>query len=409
MPECHCRTAMTNTDIDTRPSPGGRPAALAGLRVFDLSQGVAGPYCTMLMAAQGADVMKVEPPEGDWLRRGRNQVRGHSPASLVVNAGKRSVALDLKRPEVREVARRVAAGCDIVVENFRPGVTGRLGLDADTLLALNPSLVYCSITGFGRHGPLAGRAVIDHVAQAYSGWMSVNADAAGVPQRTRSVVLADQITGLYAYEAVASALVRRFRFGGGEHVEVTLAGAMAALLAPRITAHVLSEGRAGNAEFLPPTGEYETAQGLLTIAVLDPSGVARLFEALGCAGWLEDPRFATAAARLEHAEALRSEIGALLKARTALQWETALSGQGVMACTVRDIDGFLASQAEDGLDLVETADVPGLGDCPLVRIPGAPAWSGRKRPARAPALGEHGRAVLAEAGVPDAQIDLVLR
>lgn len=385
-----------------------RPAALAGLRVFDLSQGVAGPYCTLLMVAQGADVIKVEPPEGDWIRHGRNQVRGHSPAALAVNAGKRSIALDLKQPEARDVARQLAAGCDVVVESFRPGVVERLGLDAATLQALNPGIVYCSINGFGRDGSLAARAVIDHIAQAYSGWMSINADADGVPQRTRNVVLADQITGLYAYEAVASALIRRLRFGGGDRVEVTLAGAMAAFLAPRITSHLLSDGRVGNAEFLPPTGEYATAQGLLTIAVVKPADVARLLQALGRADWLADPRFATPAARHEHAAALRDELGRLLATRSAGQWEAELADRGVMACAVRNIGEFVASQAENGLGLVETTNVPGLGDCPLVRIPGAPAWGGREPPARAPSLGEHGRRILEEAGVPAAQMDLVL-
>lgn len=385
-----------------------RPAPLHGIRVFDLSQGVAGPYCTLLMTAQGADVIKVEPPEGDWIRHGRNQVRGHSPASLAVNAGKRSLALDLKQPAARDAARAVAAGCDVVVESFRPDVVERLGLDAASLQVHNRDLVYCSISGFGHDGPLAGRAVIDHIAQAYCGWMSINADTAGVPQRTRNVVLADQITGLYAYEAVASALIRRFRFGGGDRVEVTLAGAMAAFLAPRITSHLLSDGRVGNAEFLAPTGEYETADGLLTIAVLRPGDVERLFAALGRADWLADPRFATAAARLEHAIALRDEVAARLATRSARQWEAELADKGVMACAVRDIGGFVQSQAEDGLDLIETTTVPGLGDCPLVRIPGAPPWAGREVPARAPTVGEHGRRILEEAGMPSGQIDRLL-
>ena len=252
-------------------SPAGahaRPAALQGMRIFDLSQGVAGPYCTMLMAAQGADVIKVEPPEGDWLRHARNRVRGHSPASLTVNAAKRSLVLDLKQPLVRQKAREIAQQCDVVVESFRPGVVERLGLDASTLCALNPELVYCSISGFERASAIAKRPVIDHIAQAYSGWMYLNADANGVPQRTRNVVLADQICGLYAYEAIASALIRRLRFGGGEHLEISLAGAMAAFLAPRITSHVLSGGNTANAQFLVPTGEYPTLDGILTLAVM---------------------------------------------------------------------------------------------------------------------------------------------
>jgi crotonobetainyl-CoA:carnitine CoA-transferase CaiB-like acyl-CoA transferase len=389
---------------DTPPAPDPRPPALAGLRVFDLSQGVAGPYCTMLMAAQGAEVIKVEPPEGDWLRRGRNLVRGHSPAALTVNAGKRSLVLNPKQAEARAVAQQLAARCDVLVESFRPGVVERLGLGASALRARAPDLVHVSISGFGRGGALAQRAVIDHVAQAYSGWMSVNADADGVPQRTRNVVLADQVTGLYAYEALASALIRRLRFGGGEAIEVTLAGAMAAFLAPRIATQVLSAGRAGPAEFMAPSGDYRTAEGLLTLAVLAPDDVARLCAALGRPDWLEDPRFATPAARLEHAAALRAEVQAVLATRTAAQWEADLAGRGLMACRVRDIAGFLQSQAGDGLDLVDSVEMPGLGDCPLVNIPGAPRWAGRARPPRAPALGEHSREILRDAGIDEALI-----
>lgn len=308
-----------------------RPPALQGMRVFDLSQGVAGPCCTLLMAAQGADVIKVEPPGGDWLRHGHTQVRGQPPASLAVNAGKRSLSLDLSQADARQVARQVAVACD------------------------------------------------------------------------------NQITALYAYQAVASALIRRLRFGGGEAIEVTLAGAMATFLAPRIISHVISDGMAGHTEFLAPTGEYETADGILMIAVLKGADVERLFSALGHSNWLADPRFATAAARLEHAKALRAELDQLLLKRTSLQWESELSERGVMACAVRDIGGFVAAQAQHGLALVETTSVPGLGDCPLVRIPGAPAWSSRDPVPRPPTVGEHGRAILAEAGIAPDQAEQVLR
>lgn len=389
-------------------SADGRPPALQGIRVLDLSQGVAGPYATLLMAAQGADVLKIEPPEGDWLRHARNQVLGQSPGSLAVNAGKRSLAIDLKRPEAIAALRSLAQGCDIVVESFRPGVVERLGLDAQTLRRHQPGLIYCSVSGFGRASPLASRAVIDHLAQAYSGWMVLNADSQGVPRRTRNVVLADQVTGLFAYQAVASALVRRLRFGSGAQLEVTLVGSMAAFLAPRIVSHVLSNGRVGTAEFLVPTGDYPTAEGTLMLAVLRPADVQRLFEALGRADWGADPRFATAAARLQHADELRAMLVRVLSERSARDWESVLCAQGVMACAVRNIGEFLRSQLEDGLDLVESVDLPGLPQCPLVRVPGAPSWAGRARTPRPPRLGEHSREILAEAALDDAQIDRLL-
>ncbi|TFY97968.1 CaiB/BaiF CoA transferase family protein [Ramlibacter rhizophilus] len=381
---------------------------LQGLRVFDLSQGIAGPYASMLLAAQGADVIKVEPPEGDWIRLQRQAVRGHVPAGLSVNVGKRSLALDLKHPPAREAARFVAAGCDVVLESFRPGVVARLGLDAATLRAERPELVYCSINGFGSRGPLSGRPVIDHVAQAYCGWMSLNADAQGVPQRTRNIVLADQVTGLFASQAIASALLGRFRSGQGATLEVTLAGAMAAFLAPRIVSHVLSEGRATQVEFTVPTGDYATADGLLVLAVRTPGDVATLCTLTGCAELLQDPRFDSPAARARHGEAMREVLAQRLLERSALEWEGLLAGQGLLACAVRDIGGFLDSQAADGLDLVDQGEMPGWGPVPLVRIPGAAPWTARPRSAHPPAVGEHGAEILREAGLSAAQIEAAL-
>lgn len=386
-----------------------RPPALAGVKVFDLSQGIAGPYCTMLMAAQGADVIKVEPIEGDWIRRSSNLVRGQAPAALAVNAGKRSISFDLKQPSERGLAIRIAASCDIIVESFRPGVVEKFGLDAASMQALRPDLVYCSITGFGQMGSLSARPVIDHIAQAYSGWMSVNADASGLPQRTRNVVLADQITGLYAYQAVSSALIRTLRFGGGERLDVTLIGAMAAFLAPRITSHILSEGRAGNAEFMPPTGDYSTLDGILVVAVQKAADVERLFALVGRSDLLLDHRFSTPKARRTNAEALRNELGQTFQTKTALDWEKQLADMNVMVCAARDMSGFLASQQSDGLALVDTVTLPEFGDCPLVRIPGAPGWDGRTRVPGAPRVGEHTGQILQEVGLTPEEIDSHLR
>jgi crotonobetainyl-CoA:carnitine CoA-transferase CaiB-like acyl-CoA transferase len=364
------------------------PMAMDGIRVLDLTQGIAGPYSTMLMAAHGAEVIKVEPPGGDWIRHARNQIRGHAPAAIAVNVGKHSIQLDLKNEDELALAQRIAQTCDVVVESYRPGVVERLGLGAQRLCGDRPTLVYCSVTGFGRNSRLRDRPVIDHVAQAYSGWMHVNADERGMPQRTRNVVLADQITGLYAYQAISSALLRRFRFGVGQQLEVTLAGAMAAFLAPRIISSALSDGKVGNAEFTAPTGDYPTRQGTLVVAVQKPADVEKLFALLGQAQVLQDVRFSTVASRLQNAEALRRELAAVLQTRTAAQWEQLLAPQGVMACEARDIPHFLAAQRSDGLDLIETLALPDARPCPLVKVPGAAPWNGRRTPPRFPRVGE---------------------
>lgn len=375
------------------------PLPLQGLRVFDLSQGVAGPYCTMLLAAQGADVVKVEPFEGDWIRSGRNQHRGHTPASITVNLGKRSIALDLKHADGPQVARRIAAGCDIVVESFRPGVAARLGLDDATLRAGRPGLIYASISGFGQEGPLSRRGVVDQIMQAFCGWMTLNANAAGQPQRTRNVVLADQVTGLYAHQAISGAMIGRLRHGTGARLDISLMGAMAAFLAPRLIAAGTGGGEAGQVYFAAPTGEYPTRDGTLMLAARKPAEFQRFCEAIGRPDLAVDPRFATQAARNDHTAELDREISRSLAARSAGEWETLLNEHGVMASVVRSVGQFMASEPMQFAGLVETVDVAGVGECPLVRLPGAPAWSARTRRPALPAIGQHGADILHEAGL----------
>lgn len=380
------------------------PLPLAGLRVLDLSQGVAGPYCTMLLAAQGAEVLKLEPFEGDWLRAGRHRYHGHTAAAIAVNVGKRSLALDLKPAEGQALARRLAATCDIVVESFRPAVAARLGVDHASLAALRPGLVYASISGFGQSGPLSQRGVVDQIMQACCGWMLLNASADGVPQRTRNVVVADQITGLYAYQAIASALIGRLRGGPGAYLDISLMGAMAAFLAPRITAHVLSGGEAVSAYFAPPTGEYPTRDGQLMIAARKPVEFDWFCDAVGRPELRSDPRFATLAARVAHVEALDQEITASLAGRSALEWEELLNARGVMASAVRSVGEFIATPQMQAAGLVEAVEIEGMGRCPLVQLPGAPAWRTRSAPLQVPAVGQHGREILAQAGLSGAEI-----
>ncbi|MEP6587406.1 MAG: CoA transferase [Polaromonas sp.] len=378
---------------------------LSGLRVFDLSQGIAGPYCTMLLAAQGADVIKVEPFEGDWIRSGRNQYRGHAAASITVNIGKRSVALDLKHPDGRELAQRIAGSCDIIVESFRPGVVEKFGLDHASLASARPNVIYASISGFGRSGPMRERGVVDQIMQAFSGWMTLNADDAGLPQRTRNVVVADQITGLYAYHAISSAIIGRLRFGRGDRIDMSLMGAMAAFLSPRITAHVLSGGEAGSVYFAAPTGEYPTREGLLMVAARKPSEYGQFCELIGRPELKTDERFATPGARAAHATELRQEISRSLSARTALEWESLLSDGGVMASAVRTVGEFIAAPQTQALGLIESVELDGIGPCPLVQLPGAPPWSSKAGSLQMPGIGQHSREILHEAGFTTSEID----
>ena len=378
---------------------------LSGIRVFDLSQGVAGPYCTMMLAAQGADVIKVEPFDGDWIRNAIDRYHGHGPAAITVNIGKRSIAIDLKHPDGTALAQRIAGSCDIVLESFRPGVVEKFGLDYDSLSANRPGLIYASISGFGRSGPLREHGVIDQIMQAFSGWMTLNGDADGTPRRTPNVVVTDQITGLYAYQAISSALIGSLRFGRGARIDVSLISAMAAFLSPRITGHILSGGTAGKVAFAAPTGDYPTRDGLLMLAVRNAGEFDRLCAALDRSDLLEDPRFATLASRITHATALERVIAEILTARTALEWEEKLSKRGVMACAVRTVGQFIYDPQTRALGLIESIDVLNVGLCPLVQLPGAAPWASRPTPPEMPAIGQHSADIMRDAGMTQAEID----
>src|ERR1700754_1706073 len=196
-------------------------APYRGLRVLDFGQGVASPYCGALLASYGADVIKVEPPEGDWSRRLGTTYGTHSALSAVYNRGKRSLCLDLKKSNALEVARHLAAQCDVFIEGFRPGVAARLGLGYDTLRQDNARLIYLSVSGFGQNGPYAERPCTDSVAQAFSGLVSVNVGNDKVPHRVGATI-SDVATGVYAFQAVSTALFARAAVGTGRWIDVSL-------------------------------------------------------------------------------------------------------------------------------------------------------------------------------------------
>ncbi len=195
--------------------------AFGGLKVLDLSQGVAGPHCGMLLARHGAEVVKLEPLDDDWGRAIGKQYGDHCPYSLAFNQGKKSLALDLKTDVGHEIASCLAAKSDVILQNYRPGVIERLGLGYDAVAEKNPSVIYLSLTGLGRRGPAANLPATDSVMQAFSGLMSVNRDSNGMPQRI-GILAIDIMTGLYAFQAIAPALYRRALKGVGVHIETSL-------------------------------------------------------------------------------------------------------------------------------------------------------------------------------------------
>jgi crotonobetainyl-CoA:carnitine CoA-transferase CaiB-like acyl-CoA transferase len=369
--------------------------AYNGLRVLDLGQGVAAPYCAMLLAMHGAEVIKVEPVAGDWSRGLGTQYGDHTAMSVHYNRGKRSLALDLKSASARDIAAELGARADIVIESYRPGVADRLGLGYDALAARNPRLLYLSVSGFGREGPYATVPCTDSVAQAFSGLMSVNLGNDGAPHRVGAIIV-DTLTGLYAAQAVGVALYARERSGRGRRIEVSLAQCAAAILGHKLAEHSLEGGapRALNV----PTGAYRTSDGWIIVALVKEEQFARLAAALGRTDLAADRRFADFAARARNAAPLGEIIGAIFPTDTTAGWLARLRAADILADRVNGFDDWLADPHVAATGAALAVDQPGMGRFPTPRTPGISAEADAAM-APAPRIGEHGRAILAELGI----------
>jgi crotonobetainyl-CoA:carnitine CoA-transferase CaiB-like acyl-CoA transferase len=361
---------------------------LLSLRVLDLSRVLAGPYCTMLLADLGADVVKVERPgQGDDTRAwGPPYADGEAAYFLSVNRGKRSVALDLARPEGQEVAQRLVRSADVVVENFRPGTAERLGAGYERLAQERPGLVYCSITGFGDRRP-----GYDFVVQAESGLMAITGDAQGEPVKV-GVAVVDVLAGYAAATAILAAVVA----GEGRRIEISLLDvALSSLVNVAQSALVtgVEPGRQGNAhESIVPYQTFAASDATVAVAGGNDALYLRLCEALGRPDLAEDERFGTNSGRVAHREKLVGELSAVFATRQADEWVARLTAAGVPAGKVR---GVLEALTERGTAAVEH---PTIGALPLVPSPFGLAAE------PPPLLGQHTREVLAEAGYDEEDV-----
>jgi crotonobetainyl-CoA:carnitine CoA-transferase CaiB-like acyl-CoA transferase len=369
--------------------------AYSGLRVLDLGQGIAAPYCAMLLAMHGAEVIKIEPVSGDWSRGLGTAYGDHTAMSAHYNRGKQSLALDLKAPAARDIALDLATRADVLIENNRSGAMARLGLGYETLSAVNPRLVYVSISGFGQDGPYANLPCTDSVAQAYSGMIALNRGEDGTPHRIGAIII-DTLTGLYAAQALGVALFARERRGTGSRIAVSLAECGAAILGQRLAEHVLENG---NPRVLNvPTGSYRTKDGWVMIALIREEQFARLAGALGRPDLARDPRFASFATRAEHAAPLFDALRERVAAETTASCLEKLRAADILADRINGFDDWLADP-----HIVATGGAVTVppGDMPRFKVPRTPGVSAAADAALAPAprIGEHGRAILAELGI----------
>jgi crotonobetainyl-CoA:carnitine CoA-transferase CaiB-like acyl-CoA transferase len=379
------------------PDAAGSGLPLAGVRVADLSRVLAGPYCTMVLADLGADVIKVERPQGGDETRawGPPFAGGEAAYYLSVNRGKRSCALDLSRPEGREIALELCAGADAVIENFKVGGAERLGVGYEQVRERNPRVVYCSITGFGSRREPSGRPGYDFVAQAESGLMSITGPEQGPPYKV-GVALVDVLAGLHAAAAVLAALHR----GEGARIEVPLLDSGLAGLV-NVAQNALVTGREperhGNAHpNIVPYQDFETASGRIAIAAGNDGLFRALCGVIGRADLAGDERFATNAARVEHRRELVPELQARLRERPAEEWVEALDAAGVPVGKVRSVPDALEAAAAAGRPATLTVEHPTAGALDLVA---SPIWT--HEPTRAtppPLLGQHTGEVLRELG-----------
>jgi formyl-CoA transferase/CoA:oxalate CoA-transferase len=400
--------------VDLSPADAAKPL-LEGLRVLDFSRVWAGPYCTMMLAELGADVVKVEhPPGGDETRHYPPFfVEGESAYFASFNRGKRSVAVDLKRTEGRAVVHRLATHADVVVENFSPGVTARLGIDYPTLAALNPRLVYCSISAFGQTGPYRARKGYDPILQGMSGIMSLTGEAERPPVRV-GVAIADLSGALFGAFSIVTALLARAHGGPGRYIDVALLDSQVALLAVK-AAEALHHGTrpqrwgAGDPHRVP-SGAYETRDGRWLVVIAGEQHWPGFCRAIGRPDLADDPRAHTVKDRLAHREELEAIFVPIFRSRTAEAWQAILDRHDVPAGPVQELPEVFTHPQVVAREVVKTYEHPRVGavrgiDMPY-RFSGAPP----RVLAPPPALGQHTREVLADvAGLSPEAIATLIR
>jgi crotonobetainyl-CoA:carnitine CoA-transferase CaiB-like acyl-CoA transferase len=386
---------------------------LAGLRVLEVGSALAGPYCTLILAALGADVVKIEPPgRGDDTRGwGPPFWEGESPVYLAANAGKRSVELRVRSPAARNAVLRLAERTDVFVQNLRPGLVERLGLGFEAVSGRSPQVVYCSIGAFGRRGPLRHQPGYDPLMQAAGGMMSVTGEPDGPPARAGASII-DQATGMWGAVAILAALRARDAGAGAQLVDLSLYETAVNWLPYQIAGYLASgdvPGRMGSAiGIIAPYQAFRAVDGWLMVAAGNDRLYAALCRELGLPELVDDPRFRANADRVEHREELASLLAARFGEELLATWLARLDAAGVPAAPIQDVGEVAGSEQTTALGLLQELPHPAIPELRLVGLPVSvdDARLAFHRPP--PRLGEHSREVLAEAGYSEDEIDAIL-
>ena len=388
---------------------------LSGIRVADFSHVMAGPYASYLLRLLGAEVIKIEPPgRGDPMRNygGDRRYDGMAPAFIAANAGKKSIVLDLKNPAQLEVARKIIAQSDVLLENFRPGVMARLGLGLDAVRALRPDIIYCSVSGYGQSGPLRDWPAIDNIVQATSGMMSLGGEEDGPPTRVGFPVV-DTLTGQTAAFAILAALMRRQRGGGGDYIDVAMLDATLAFMTSAVVPYLVTGkalSRTGNVGYSgQPTSAVFTARDgrRISLGVVQQHQFVVLAKLLGREDWLTDARFCDPEKRREHADAMLNEVGSELAKRDAADWEQQMSAAGIPCGMVREVGEAVSLPHLAARNTVLPITIPGLPQREEVHVVNAGFSMAHDGPGVSdppPRLGEHNDEILRWLGYDAAAI-----
>jgi crotonobetainyl-CoA:carnitine CoA-transferase CaiB-like acyl-CoA transferase len=374
-----------------------------GVKVLDLSQGVAGPYCGMHLARNGADVIKVEPTgTGCWSRQLGRPKGDQTAHSIIVNRAKRSLSVDLKTAEGVAIVQRLARECDVLIQNYRVGKIDKFGLDYESVRKANPQVVYLSITGFGPKGPRADQPATDSVMQAYTGMMSINRGPTGLPQRIEMLAI-DFSTGLYAFQAVAAALYKKATKGRGAYIQTSLLESALALQEGAMMEHYLQGGAAE--PIGAPVGMFKTRDGFMSVNARRDEHFRRLAKLIGRDDWLEDPRYADARGRVKHRDELMAVLRPLFETKTTDEWMELLSSIDILKAKVNTYNDLFTDPQVQAMDAVHWVENDTLGRVPMSTLCGQRPPATGDRLTHAPHLGEHTREILGEMGYGAAEVE----
>ncbi|MCR8922065.1 CoA transferase [Dasania sp. GY-MA-18] len=389
---------------------------LTGYKVLDMSRILAGPWAGQTLADLGADVIKVERPgEGDdtrkwgppYLSDNEGNPTSESAYYLCANRGKRSLTLDITSAEGQAIIKKLVAESDVLLENYKVGGLKKYGLDYESLSAINPRLVYCSITGFGQHGPYQNRAGYDFMIQGMGGLMSITGEPEGGPLKV-GVAVTDIFTGLYATIAIQGALLERERSGLGQHIDMALLDSQVAVLANQASNYLVGgmvPGRLGNAHpNIVPYQAFATSDGFIILAVGNDSQFKNFCELAGRPELADLPQYATNQARVHNRETLCAEVAALLAQRSEAYWLDELTARGIPCGPVNSIDKVMADPQVNARDMRTTVKHPYNDQLQLVGSPMKFSRTPVNTEQAPPLLGEHSAQILAELGYSEAEI-----